>query len=1247
MPRDPDAFAAILGVLKSGAAYVPIDPDYPESRIEYILTDSGAVGLVTKQGVARPGFSGKVLELGSSLVGSSEGGSAKPPPRPAPDDLCYVIYTSGSTGRPKGVEVEHRNAAHLVQAEGEIFRVSHDARVCQAAPLSFDLSVEEMWLAFRAGATLVVCPRELSHGGPDFARFLSENRVTVLSTVPTLLSTFDEDVPGVRLLILGGEACPDWLAARWCRQGRRVVNTYGPTETTVIATYADLRPGEPITIGRPVPGYSVHIVDQSLAPVPRGEAGEICIGGEGVARGYVGLPEETAERFVPDPFSPGRGRVYRTGDLGRITKDGNVAFLGRADTQVKLRGFRIELSEVESVLMEQEGVKAAACAVIKADGGGQLLVGYVVPREGRLPDERKLRATLQKSLPPYMVPALIETIDALPTLPSGKLDRASLPAPRMRERRPESADVPGTDAERKLLEVWSSLFRPVSVSPSDHFFLDLGGHSLLAARMVSKLRSDPQFADISVADVYERPTIESLAAKFDGRGAPAPAAPATASPKNHAGRPRLHPGATVFQVLALYLPFGFGALEWVTPYLVLFGLVATGHPLLFSAAWALVSAVLIFPCLFALALAAKWVLLGKIRPGRHRLWGGYYLRWWLAQSLVSTIPLEYLQGTPLLPAAYRLFGAKIGRDVHLETDSIRAFDLVSIGDGSSIDEDAALTGYSVEQGELILGPVSVGAGCYVGTRSVVREWTTIEDGGRLEDLSFLPRGASVPAGQTWAGSPASLSLSVAPDLPPPPTRGRASRAAAALSYGLLVLSLPLLVMAAILPGVFVLYTVNAASQPWLYLLAIPAVGASFVILIMSEFVVLKWALLGRVKPGVYPVHSGFYVRYWMVDLLHQLSLDLVAPIHATMYLAPWYRALGSKVGKSVELSTASSTVADLLELKDGATVADEVSLGSPHTERGWMILAPTVLGERAFAGNSAVIPGGTVMGDGTLCGVLSLPPSDREQSGSTGKAWLGSPPIELPRRQASARFPEASTYSPTRRARLVRGVFETFRVTLPPAGFIVLTSFLLGATLFVWQRAGLLTAMLLLPISYAAGCLGLAVIAVAAKWLIVGRYRPFEKPLYSTFTWRLELVNAAYEFLVTPLALEPLQGTPFLPAYQRLMGAKMGRGIYQHTTGLLEWDLVEVGDGASLNEDCILQTHLFEDRVLKASYLRVGSWCDIGAYSVVLYESAMEEGSQLDALSLLMKGERLPAGTSWTGIPAKSREKEIEVVEAV
>ena len=309
LPRSLDAYSTLLGILKSGAAYVPIDPEYPPERVAYILQDSGAQALVTTAELARShaAFPGAVIRVdadGQAIAAESSARLSLDEVGTEPRDLCYVIYTSGSTGRPKGVLVEHRNAWHLVRAESAVYRVGPEDRVYQGAPLCFDLSVEEIWLAFLAGATLVAATPDMAHAGPDLSRRLTEHSVTVFSCVPTLLSMLTEDEPTVRLLILGGGTCPDQLVARWARPGRRIVDTYGPTETTVIATYAELNSGKPVTIGRAVPGYRVYLLDDKLRPIPRGEVGEISIGGAGVARGYVGLPEETLKRFVPDPFAP-------------------------------------------------------------------------------------------------------------------------------------------------------------------------------------------------------------------------------------------------------------------------------------------------------------------------------------------------------------------------------------------------------------------------------------------------------------------------------------------------------------------------------------------------------------------------------------------------------------------------------------------------------------------------------------------------------------------------------------------------------------------------------------------------------------------------------------------------------------------------------------------------------------------------------------------------------------------------------
>ena len=1241
LPRGPDAYAAILGVLKSGAAYVPLDPCFPPDRVDWILGDSAAAALVTNAELAAhaPAFRGAVVRMDADAAAISAESPERPECTASPRDACYVVYTSGTTGRPKGVIVEHRSAAHLVFEEGREFRISPWDRVWQGFSLSFDAAVEEIWLAFRAGAALVPATPEASRAGPDLPRLLDEAGVTVLSCVPTLLSMAEGDARSVRLLILGGEACPPGLVDRWSRPGRRVVNTYGPTETTVIATWADLLPGRPVSLGRPLPGYAVHLLDERLRPVRRGDVGEICIGGVGVARGYVNLPGPTRERFVPDPFAPPGAedaRLYRTGDRGRLDAAGNLEFHGRGDAQVKVRGFRVELAEIEEAMRGCPGLRAAACA-LRGDAGAPRLVAWAVPRDGTTVDEAAVRAWLRRRLPEYMVPATVETIDALPTLPSGKLDRAALPATRARDAAPVRTLVAArTPSEARLVAAWSALLGVAGIGREDHFFLDLGGHSLLAARLVSELRRDPAFRRVSVADVYAHPTIAALAAFLDAHAPPAAAAPPPAPDSDRflQREARRHFACGAAQGAGLWAVYGFRALRWATPYLVFFLLWSGGTEMLTAALAAAAAGVLAFPALLLVAVAAKWALLGRVRPGSHPLWGGYYLRWWLVQSLVTALHLRDLGGTPLLPFALRLFGVRIGRDVHFRTDQIAAFDLVSIGDGATVDEHASLLGDEVSGGRLVIAPISVGRDGFVGTRSVLSPGSSMEDGARLEDLSMLPAGVRIPAGETWAGSPARRATDPAVRPAPRPTHGPVRRAATAALYAVLAGVLPLLLVLPFLPGVALLTQIGLLERPLLFVAATALAGASFVLLLMGTVVALKWILVGRVRPGTYPVHGDFYIRNWVVDWLLSASLDHMGQIHATLHVLPWYRALGARLGPFVELSTASSTTPDLLEVDEGGTVADEVTLGAARIEGGWMTVAPTRIGRRSFLGNSAVVSCGTEIGDGSLVGVLSVPPASRAECAMKGAAWLGSPPIRLPRREPSAAFPETRTYRPPRWLRVARGTFELLRVCLPPAALVLVASATVTGFLLIHGAVGLTSAILFLPLVYAAACAAVALAVVALKWLLMGRYRPFVRPLWTPFVWRLELVNALYEFLLSPLALDPLQGTPFLPWYLRLLGTRIGRRVYLHTTGFLEWDIVEIGDRAALNDGCVVQTHLFEDRVLRASGLRIGERCTVGAWSVVLYDAVLENGSRLDALSLAMKGERLPAGTRWSGVPA-------------
>ncbi len=1261
LPRGIEAFVALLAALKAGAAYVPLDPDYPAERVGYILSDCGAAAVITTTALATKCGAHRdravlVDAHAAAIAARPDHRIARADTSLAPDDLCYVIYTSGSTGRPKGVLIEHRSACHLVRAEAELFGVRPDDRVYQGFSLAFDASVEEVWLAFFSGAALVVGTAEWVRAGSELASHLAAAGVTVFSTVPTLLSMLDDDIPTVRLLILGGEACPQELVARWCRSGRRMVNTYGPTEATVIATYADCDPGRAITIGKAVPGYHVCLLDEQMRPVPTGATGEIHIGGPGLARGYVGREDQTREKFVPNPVAGPDctvSRLYKTGDLGRLNADGDIEFMGRADTQVKLRGFRIELTEIESALLECDGVRAAAVTVREDIPGVRQLVGYVVGRDGAAIEEQHLRGLLRTRLPSYMVPAVIDALPALPALPSGKVDRSALPPPRGRKplARPDHV-APRTALEVKIAAVWEKLFAPAQVSIRDDFFIDLGGHSLLASGMVSELRKDPQLAALSVRDVYNHPTVEALAAQLEHA--------ALEEPASRPRRPFLRPSRWSYglcgagQLLGMYAILGVYAFQWLAPYLTYTWFLdwivdedvgPTGTDIFQSLLGGFAAVLLLYPLLLLLSVAVKWVVLGRFRPGEYPLWGFYYFRWWCVRAFHSAIPTGYIAGTPLINIYYRLLGANIGTGAYIGTDECFSFDLLSVGDGSSVGNDSYLLGYVVEDGLLKVGPVTIGRDCYVGNRCVMRENTSLGDGAALEDLSMLPTGGHVSAGERWAGSPA---RPITPDYDAPATPkripvSRMRRAAFTVLHALGVLLFPSLVLSAIFPGIVLMNYLNYLDDYYWYLLAAPVVGLSFVVLLALEIVVLKWLLLGRVKAGSYPLFGWFAWRKWLVDKLLELSIDVLGPLYATIYLVPWYRMLGAKIGRRAEVSTASFISPDLLDLGEESFIADAVSLGAARVEKNVLRVGGCRVGNRSFIGNSALLPPDSTVGDNCLVGCQSTLPPDRKLAAKEDTDWLGSPGFSLPRRQQSKGFADETTFNPTLRLWIMRGAIEFFRVTLPSSVFIVLSSLMLSVVVLVQEDLGVARLVLLFPMLYVLSGLGATLVTAGMKWLLMGRYRPCERPLWSVFVWKTELVTSLRENLADLYLLDVLKGTPFLPLCFRLFGAKMGRRVYLETTDMTEFDLVRIGDDAALNRDCTIQTHLFEDRVMKMSAIDIGAECSVGAVSLVLYDTAMEEGAELGSMSLLMKGEVLPAGSAWEGIPAARPE---EVVSA-
>ncbi len=1231
LPRSEQVYTAILGVLKAGASYVPLDPETPADRIAFILEDCGAKCLITLSEMAS--LLEHVLPAGVKVVkldSDREEIAAMPAARvprgetgAARENLCYLIYTSGTTGRPKGVQIEHRNATNLVRAESALYGVNRDDRVFQVASVAFDASVEEIWMAFFHGAALVTGTKEIMRSGHEFPAILAGLGVTVLSCVPTFLLMLEGDIPALRLLILGGETCPPDIAKRWCRTGRTVFNTYGPTEATVIATSAVLEPGRPVTIGRPIANYRVYLLDERLQPVPPGAEGEICIGGEGVARGYLNRPELQKEKFVlADKLGGPPERLYRTADLGRFNSDGEIEYLGRSDEQVKLRGYRIELAEIESLLMQCRGVLAAAVALHRET---QQLAAYVVPRAGQKPDRAAISEFLSSRLPPYMVPAFLDEVGTLPLTQSKKIDRKRLPAPKEPLRAEGGAkEAPRNAAEGTVLSVWEEVLERSGISINDDFFLNLGGHSMLAALAVSRLRRLPGFGGISVADLYANPTAAKLAALAAGGAA------ADEKPRPFHSVPRAVYGACMAgQALAIVFLSGVYAWQWLGAFLAYGYLVVADWPVKEALVFALLVYLVTAPVVLAFSIALKWLLLGRIRPGEHPLWGWYYLRFWFVRAVMRAAPVSYLDGTPLLNAYYRLMGAKIGKDVFIGEHGLTSFDAFSIGDGSSIGVDTTVDGVTVEDGLLKIAPISIGRGCWVGNRCSVGSRAVIEDGAGLDDLSMLPDGTRVPAGELWRGSPAAPSGRLEPGTPRPPWN-----ALSVLAHTAGVFVFPLVTLGAIFPGLMLITHLGHLDEGFSFMVVAPLVSLSFVVLLCAEVWAVKWLFLGRMRAGRYPVARSFYVRKWFFDQLMSLSLEVIGTFYTTLYLPPWLKALGAKLGPRSEISTIRFIHPDLLEAGAECFMADDASVGAPTVRDGWLTIGSTKVGDRTFLGNSAYIPAGASLGSNILIGVLSAPPAVPSPV-PDGTSWLGSPAFNLPARQKPEGFTDLQTYNPPRRLVALRLFIEFFRVILPSTIFVVLASAIINATDILQDYIELREWLFALPFLYiAAGILAVAA-TLALKKLLIGRYSPGRKPLWCDFVWRSELVTGVYENLAVLFFLDLLRGTPFLSGVLRAFGVKIGKRCYLDTTWFTEFELIEIGDEVSLNENANIQTHLFEDRVMKMGGVRIGSRCAVGTMSTVLYDTEMGEGSALGDLSLVMKGESLASGTRWHGIPAR------------
>lgn len=1209
-----DLYVAILATMMLGAAYVPVDVDDPDERARTVFAEAAVTGVITE---------GRAIEARTAR-GPLERSEMR---GPTPDDDCWVIFTSGSTGTPKGVAVSHRSAAAFVDAEAALFLTEEPLgpgdRVLAGLSVAFDASCEEMWLAWRHGACLVPAPRALVKSGMDLGPWLSSRGITVVSTVPTLAALWPaESLDAVRLLIFGGEACPPELARRLSDEGREVWNTYGPTEATVVACAALLDGTEPIRIGLPLDGWSLAVVDAAGTPVAEGETGELIIGGVGLAR-YLD-PAKDSEKYAPMP-SLGWERAYRSGDLV-VNDPAGLIFVGRADEQIKLGGRRIELGEIDAALQALAGVEGAAAAVKTTPAGTDILVGYLASAapdaQDRIPAwEEALRA----ELPAALVPRLA-LIDELPTKTSGKVDRAALPWPMGGEAETADSTEVFDPATEWIADQWTAVLG--SRPGADTDFFTVGGGSLAAAQLVSRLRG--QHPSVTVGDIYAHPRFGALATLClgdDGAAAPGPIREIGRTSK----------GMQAFQTLLAIPVHILGGVRWVVIAMVLANLAnLLGADVPLTPWPVVITLFLVFVTAWGrmlISAGAARLLLAGLKPGVYPRSGWVHKRLWLAEHIADLAAAVSVASAPWVGWYAKLLGNRIGPDADLHSaPPVTGF--LTLEGGAAIEPEVDLKGWWVDGDLLRIGTIVVGENATVGARSTLMPGTQIGAGALVEAGSAVT--GKVRRNQIYSGSPAVRIGKAKKTWPAPPQRRRlpflfyaaGSQFNAALPY-----------LAAV-PGLLLMVAVSGISvveSPWLVLAWSPLLACVWFVCTALFILISVRVLAIGMEEGEFPVRSARGYRVWATERLLDLARDLLFPLYASMLTPWWLRALGAKVGPGTEISTVVF-VPKMTTIAAGAFLADDTMVASYELGHGWMRAGRAKVGKRAFLGNSGIASPGRRVPKNALVAVLSAAPAKAKK----GSSWLGSPPVQL--RRAAVDADEALTYAPKLGVKIARGIFETMRITSVMVGGALVAAVILTIIALLGVPGGpaspaggflasvglaLLTSGVVMMVAGAVAA-GLAVIA---KWVFVGRISPGDHPLWSSFIWRGEVADCFVELVAAPWFTRNAVGTPAIVWYLRAMGARIGHGVWCESYWLPEADLVRLDDNSTVNRGCVVQTHLFHDRVMSLDEVTLEAGATLGPNSVILPAATLGENATVGATSLVMRGEFVPPHAYFSGNP--------------
>ena len=1256
--KSANSYIAMLAVLKINAAYVPLDPAFPEERIAYIAEDAAMQALLTLSCYEK--LTHETKNINVLCIDSKE---STPAIAAQPDmhllaqetgqpisELCYIIYTSGSTGRPKGVPIDQASICNFVRVAAEVYGYSPHDRVYQGLTIAFDFAVEEIWVPLIVGATLLPNQTGSSLLGSDLADFLQAKKATAMCCVPTLLATIDEELPDLHLLIVSGEACPQDLINRWYTPERVILNAYGPTEITVTATLARSKPNEPVTIGKPLPTYSVIILKPNTKNIlPFGEVGEIAVAGVGVARGYLNQEEKSKEVFIKDfldiPNNPS-GLIYRTGDLGLINSKGEIEYQGRIDLQVKIRGYRIELTEIESVILQIPQIEQAVVDTFEPIADVKELVAYYTLKENADFSQDQLVAALREALPNYMVPSYYEKLAVMPMMASDKADRKALPKPSSKRMSSDNANFVAAQSpiEKDISAVLAEILQLDAVSAKDHFFDDLGANSLLMAQFSTRLRKKLGIVNLSMREMYLHPSVHQLAT-FLETSTDSPKKPLRKKKASYKAPRKNYILTGMAQMFTGFTMLYFGAFIF---WLVFDWLIeAQGIQAAYGRALMLTGGLFIFSLILPVAL--KWLLIGRFKPEEFPVWSWRYFTFWTVKVATTMNPMRAFVGTPIFTAYLKLLGANVSWNSLILTNKIPVcVDMLTVGEGAVISKNVNMSGYRVDSGRLKTGRVTIGNNTFVGSASMMGLNTVMEDGSELAHASSLHSGQRLKANTSYHGSPAQPTTNHYQQL----KNGKLSVIRKVLFSSYIVI--PILIFLP-LGMVFLHYLfgtdIHGDFTPLETLLPVTKLSDVNTILMWTALIfvaaipigLLFMTMLIRVfnffikEDKIYPVYSFHYLIQQRIQSLSN-SRFYNNLFGDSSYIVYYLQAIGYKFKGIVQTGSnfGVSQQQDnplLCEIGNNTMVSDGLNLLNADYSISSFQVSKVSIGDNTFLGNSIAYPPKSKVGNNCLLATKVMIPTNGALKEGVG--LLGSPCFEIPRsvrrdRKLDDDKQEGNIQQRLKQKNKINIIsMVLFLFTLYVPFFLGTTALYFTLDVLVEYKAlyfvgaGFIVSLFIYPYFF----------FVERASLTFHRLQVEYCSIYDNAFWRYERYWKLS--MISDRLLEALNGTPFKGIALRALGARVGKQLFDDGAQYSERTLVEIGDHCTFNQNAVLQAHSLEDGTFKSDKITIGNNCTLAKNTFIHYGVTLGNNVAVETDSFLMKGESPEANSIWHGNPAK------------